>query len=467
MRPQINQDGTTYTDNGSFSQAHQAYQGAQRQQRQQQFTDQYTQQATAQPAANPYLDQYTQLIKNVQDRMSAPMQDVYSTPQFAAAQATQNRNAGYANRQAQESMGESGFGRSTNLADRVQHNQNSANEYLMTQMVPQIQQQLAGQRQAEITNQMAILNPVMSLMNRQDTLAQNHLANLKGVTDLLGSQNQNDITNQRNAAADARADAGMTGYYMPQGARESINAILDLKRQAEQQGVTPDQMSQFKTAADAERAKLYQMGVDPNVVGFDANYDQAAKNVANFKGIQTMQGRNNELNEVQLMAQLTGKMPDGTPTTAQQQVQLSNLWKVADATGAIPAELAKFYGLPENTPTLQAKQIAASITNMSNDNTRADDASALARERFDWDKDPNNPNNIYKESQADKASAAPTAETYSKYIDSVAVYDKEKKLTNPDAVESAILSSGLPEYEMFKLYKAKGLKWDGPIPEKK
>lgn len=65
-----------------------------------------------------------------------------------------------------------------------------------------------------------------------------------------------------------------------------------------------------------------------------------------------------------------------------------------------------------------------------------------------------------------------TAENYSKYIDSVAKYVKDPstgatQLGNAQEVESAILMSNLPEYEQYKLYKSNGLKWDGPIPEKK
>lgn len=71
-----------------------------------------------------------------------------------------------------------------------------------------------------------------------------------------------------------------------------------------------------------------------------------------------LQERAQEMSEMQIMAQLTGFLPDGTPTNAYLQQQLENEWRIADVTGRITPYLAQLYGLPENTPTMQAKQLA-------------------------------------------------------------------------------------------------------------
>lgn len=117
------------------------------------------------------------------------------------------------------------------------------------------------------------------------------------------------------------------------------------------------------------------------------NYGQAVGQFGN--GQQTLAGQT-------AIAQLTGKMPDGTPTNAKQQQDLTNQWTLADQTGTIPNSLADFYGLPHGMQTQAAKNQAAqlgisqqnannssrsttaSINNMNADNTRADNAVKLS-----------------------------------------------------------------------------------------
>ncbi|MBB6731882.1 hypothetical protein [Cohnella zeiphila] len=73
---------------------------------------------------------------------------------------------------------------------------------------------------------------------------------------------------------------------------------------------------------------------------------------------QDLNERQQDLTETQVMAELTGKLPDGTPTNQYQQQQLENYWTVADQTGVIPNVLADMYGLPHGTSTFEAKQAA-------------------------------------------------------------------------------------------------------------
>ena len=79
------------------------------------------------------------------------------------------------------------------------------------------------------------------------------------------------------------------------------------------------------------------------------------------------------------MAQLTGFLPDGTPTSAQQQQDLSNLWMVAQQTGTIPNQLADLYGLQRGSRTQDAIAQAAQIgISQQNANTSSFSASNSA-----------------------------------------------------------------------------------------
>lgn len=362
MKPDLNLAGTTYTNQQAFDSAFNQLQ-KQQQNGQQGYTTYATQQPTQGATTqykNPYMDQYTQMISGIQQQMmnQQPI-DPYSTPQFRAAEAQAQQRAQQGIRAAQEALGSAGFGRSTELGKEAQREQNDATQYLMTQVVPGIVNQLQNERQQQIQNQFSLLNPVMSLLGREDNLSQQRREN-------------------------ARADAALTGQYLPADAQDVINRILGLKQQSESGSLDPQSA---RIEADRYRAQLASMGIDPNVVGYESDYNQAMQNVAQgFPTQQTRQQqfnndlatRNADLNETQVMAQLTGFLPDGTPTNAQQQQQLANLWQVADATGTIPAELAQLYGIPEGTPTLQGKQIAASIANSNASNARAAAADARA-----------------------------------------------------------------------------------------
>jgi hypothetical protein len=75
----------------------------------------------------------------------------------------------------------------------------------------------------------------------------------------------------------------------------------------------------------------------------------------------TLAGQQNKDQHTVTMAELTGFMPDGTPTNAKQQQDLQNLWTVAANTGTIPDKLADFYGIKRGTKTQAAYQFAKGL----------------------------------------------------------------------------------------------------------
>ncbi len=129
---------------------------------------------------NPYDRQVNTDLQALRDQINNPKPyDVYSSPEYAAAKAQQDRQAGYVTRQTQEALGESGFARSTNLTDRVQRIQNEANEYLTTQIVPQLISANETKRQQGLSNLMNLVSAIQGQQKTYDTRQQTQLENKK------------------------------------------------------------------------------------------------------------------------------------------------------------------------------------------------------------------------------------------------------------------------------------------------
>lgn len=120
------------------------------------------------PPGSPYASQYEDIMKRLDESNKDLQQpvDIYNSPEYAAAKAQQDKAATQSTRRAQESMGASGFGRSTNLQDRAQGIQNEANDYLQTQLVPQIQNALQNKNQQQYNNLLSQFNTIYQLVNQ-------------------------------------------------------------------------------------------------------------------------------------------------------------------------------------------------------------------------------------------------------------------------------------------------------------
>lgn len=122
-------------------------------------------------------------------------------------------------------------------------------------------------------------------------------------------------------------------------------------------------------------------------------FRQAARSDTPFN----ISGRQQQLNETQVMAALTGYMPDGTPTTAEQQRQLENEWMAARQTGRISDTLANLYGLPPGTPTFEAQQAAIANAQRAQQIGISGGNLALSRDRFYADQEQQRLNNLYRQ----------------------------------------------------------------------
>lgn len=416
----------------------------------------------------PWMKAYTDYLQ----KPTTPFKyDAESDPAYQAARRTAQTNSQQAAGNIAADMNKRGLLNSTITADRG--NQAAQAEYsrVSDTILPQLRSESYKQYQDAQQQDRYKNEDIMKYITTRYGMNQDDIVNKRTDT-------QNAFTNNLATRQDARAEGQMTGSYMPPGAKDSISAILALKQQAEQSGTTPEQMTQLKAAADGERNKLYQMGVDPSIVGFDNNYDQASKNAAGYRGIPTLQAQGQNFNqnlqthdqalqETQVNAQLTGKLPDGTPTYAAGQESLRNT--------------AQYAGMYNGQPTMQKIMQDANISNMTSDNTRAAAAEAraagnnqLAKRMEIWDRTGKAPAGIPGVPEGTplggKKSTALTAENYSKFLDGVAKYEtdpdtKAKKLTNAQAVEDAILLSGADDYEQYKMYNRMGIPWTDPIPK--
>lgn len=342
MTPTTNINGTAYADQSAIDAAWRGHnQGL--------MTDQYI--YNPQLPQNAYTPQIDSLIANLMS-MAQNQQptDPYGTPEYAAYAAQSGRRAEQGVRAAQESMGGAGFGRSTALGERAQGIQNSETEYLETQVIPQLLAAERDRQQQQFGNLSSLLNPLVGQQGYADNRAQTERANAFNSLGYMNDQDQQAFNN-------AITESGVTGRYKSPESQALIDQLIGIKQQAETQGITREQRASLSAEADKLRAQLSGMGIDPSVFGANVTANQATGN-RGAAGVNTLQGQAQQLDNTQVMAALTGKMPDGTPTTAQQQQELQNLWMVAQQTGTIPDALADMYGIPRGTKTQDALQFA-------------------------------------------------------------------------------------------------------------
>lgn len=152
----------------------------------------------------------------------------------------------------------------------------------------------------------------------------------------------------------------LTGTYFNPQAQGIANDIIGLKQQAEAEGITADERNALSSQANALRSQLTNMGYDSSQFGADVNSSVAQGNVSGL-GQKTLGQQAQDINSTQTMAVLTGALPNGQKTTAEQQRQLENEWFASDQTGVITDTLASLYNIPKGTPTRAAKEWAREI----------------------------------------------------------------------------------------------------------
>lgn len=407
MKPQMNVNGTTYTDQSTFDNAHNQYKGNGANTVTAYNT---TQPTTTQPTNQGYTNPYTQQITDIMTRLNAASQaqpvDVYSTPQYAAAQAQAQRGADESIRAGQEMFGNDRMARSSDALQFGQNTQNKANEYLNLQLVPQIQAQLQVQKQQDLQNQQAMFQNLFGLSNQADSR--------------YNSDRTYDAGRQDAATA-------ATGYYTP-----DANTLSSVRKQmaansAAYADVSPEQQRQLHE----ENLKLAASIGGSDTTG---NGDYA------FGPTRTVQGQqldyNQQADQRDFNAQEAQRQWDNTFKEGQFDYQkAADLWERNFKDKSFDQSVkqaAQGLGMDYSKMNQSQQQFAAEM---------AYKYKAL-------------------EQQENKSNTPETVEDYSKkYLDGLAKYDNEGTLVNGNALESQILSSGKTEAEMRKMYARYGLKW--------
>lgn len=109
---------------------------------------------------------------------------------------------------------------------------------------------------------------------------------ISNLGNLYGLQNQQDFQNPM-------AEAQLTGNYLSGEARQYIEAINSLKAKAETAGITREARAGLSQQADAYRAALQGLGVDPKLFGANVNATTASGNL-NQAGVRTLAGHSQD-----------------------------------------------------------------------------------------------------------------------------------------------------------------------------
>jgi hypothetical protein len=211
--------------------------------------------------ANPYDQQVSDLISQLRGNMTnqtpLTMQDVMANPMYAAQQATIGQQAQQATRAAQEALGASGFGRSTNLADRAQSIQNDASNYLNTQVVPVIMQQMQGERDRQTNALMSLLDVLGGQQSLYDARENNDFNQMLGLLEYN--------TGRQDRAWDVNPDNPQNRAVILQNQMNE----LKLKNLPEEMRLTLDRLQQQVDAGEIDlQTAEYELNelTDPNSI---------------------------------------------------------------------------------------------------------------------------------------------------------------------------------------------------------
>lgn len=196
-----------------------------------------------------------------------------------------NSDPGY---QAQRDLAKLRAGDATRDALEIQNEKGLLSSSLTNSQLGQIQQRAEQEAAAYIPQYRE-----QAYGRYQDQLA--NAANLLGLASgRANTAYDRNYTQGRDAQSDAFNEAQLTGVYRSPQAQQQIDALLDLKRQAEAPGITREARAALSQQADGIRASLSSMGVDISNLG--ANTHSSKANAA--AGVQTLAGKEQQYNQM-------------------------------------------------------------------------------------------------------------------------------------------------------------------------
>lgn len=412
-------------------------------------------------------------------------------PNYQAALASAQRNIEKSNNAIQADTNRRGILNSTITTDRMASNANDTLAALETDVLPGLLDRAYNQQLGTYqTNQNA---------------DQQRVANLSALASAYQGQEQNTFNNRI-------SEAGLTGNYLPEGAQNAIDNILSLKQQAEVKGITAQDRAKLSASADAYRAQLLSLGIDPaaysSAIG-SGTAAQANPGIRTLAGKQmdqsaeqlALQKRQANLNAAAQVSQITGRAvtpqddwqglfrqaeSQGVPLTATQQAQVWQQNYQVDRARVSDEQWNKTFGYQKERDNVADDQYQQNFQYQA---ARAKISDGQWQQQFDQSvqefglnyalqEQIQNGQLTLQEAQDAReqgeydykmsgggASAGVTAEDYNKkYLSGIAKYDDDGKLTNQQQIESSILSSNLSDYEAYRASQLYGIPWKGTIP---
>lgn len=228
------------------------------------------------------------LMRQYAQKQATPFSyDPNSDPSYQAALKRTQQNINDGNSAVQAELNRRGILNSTITSDRMAETSANAMNQLESEIVPTLQQQAYQQY----------------LNNLQQE--QQQFANLGSLASMYQNEDQRNFGNRV-------TEAGLTGNYMPEGAQNAINAILQLKQQAETKGISAAELAKLSAQADGYRAQLLSMGIDPTQYAATVNYNTARTNKAGLRTLQgqamDLQNKQANLDAANAVSQLTGRL---------------------------------------------------------------------------------------------------------------------------------------------------------------
>lgn len=235
----------------------------------------------------------------------------------------------------------------------------------------------------------------------------------------------------------------------------------DVQNQAQYGGVYKGNKTVQQQQQDIQNQAQYQgtyggqKTVDQQQRDFDNGQTTWQNKFAYGQAIGQFGNGQQTVEKQRMMSDLTGKMPDGSKTSQQQQQDLSNMWQQADLTGTIPDKLAEMYGLPKGTKTQSAAQWAA-------ENVLAQDGRDLDWIKEDFDQQDAMYDNTSDPAKYSGMSAGQvTSALKSQLFDSSGRPKRDVNgndiVTKPEDIYGMVLDYGLPEGQDDQVMMSLGL----------
>lgn len=260
---------------------------------------------------------YQSLMNQLDSYMQKPLNyNPYADPQYVAAQ----------------EMARAGAKTATNNTMQTMNSRGLLKSSLTNSQLGQIEQKA----------ELAPMELIPGMMQNAQMQHQQQFQNLTGMADMAYRKMAYDDSK-------ATQDQVITGKYLPPGAKDLINQIIQQKKDygtAQKGGATKEMLDQISTSAGDLRNQLNALGIDASQFGSGVNLEQAYKN-AGTAGQLTSESQQTILNVLERFTENYGALPKGA----------------GDIVSGLPAftDVADLYKTNEGNSTMKFTEFAAKL----------------------------------------------------------------------------------------------------------